>query len=755
MDTSLNTQKLAGKKSTTWEMITSLEDKSEPPYHSNPSSLGSDASVSRAIEDVRVAPGQVIPYKDEHGHLRDELWRTWLRVEYEMRRQWELSALAMEEDFGSLLRQARQEYLHLEITPRDKECGSQQVLAAYLRFSELVERRVEASLAAGVYLPLPHLGRAFRLTAQQYATLTFALMPEFDPGLLAAYRILSRDAGCRGLDARLLSYLVYDLPETRGDLSRDLSPVSPLIFYLLLEQENAPAADSLLYRRLRPAARLVQLVGGGVIDLDPQLSELATLTAAPTKQGFFPSEAIEQATAAIQNPDLVLILQGQRGLGKRLLLQTAAYLQGRRTLLLNSRRMVNLSPDATRTVIRRVLRECILLSAVPAVPEVDELPSLSNEQDALPEFVSMLCASHKGVIAVTVNGAKLPRIHDRPTVTVHLVTPNSATRKLLWQLHVPALSAADVSEIADRFEITGAVIATAAQAAQLSRQTPISSDVAQLDRAVRSQLHNGLARLGTRIESAYTFDHLVVDDDVWDTLWEIVARFRGYRRVRQTWGFKGSAGVSVLFSGEPGVGKTMSATVMAREIGMPIYEIDLSKVVSKWLGETEKNLAEVFDAAEAGHIVLLFNEADSLFGKRTTEVKSSNDRHANLETNYLLQRLEHYTGLAILTTNLTNAIDPAFRRRFAYNVHFSFPTVEMREELWRRAIPVKAQCEQLDLATLAERFELSGGFIKLAAERSAFVAAALDEPISSAVIQSTIVRMYRERGRLTTDGRLD
>jgi len=196
--------------------------------------------------------------------------------------------------------------------------------------------------------------------------------------------------------------------------------------------------------------------------------------------------------------------------------------------------------------------------------------------------------------------------------------------------------------------------------------------------------------------------------------------------------------------------------VLARRLGLDIYEVDLSQVVSKWLGETEKNLSDVFDAAEPGHVVLLFNEADSLFGKRTSDVKSSNDRYANLETNYLLQRLERFGGLAILTTNLTSAIDAAFKRRFTYDVFFSFPSPDMRAELWRRTIPRRSQdAPELDFDALAEKYELSGGFIKVACERAAYVAGASGTEIDDTLLRQTIERMYRERGKVSATGRLE
>jgi SpoVK/Ycf46/Vps4 family AAA+-type ATPase len=321
---------------------------------------------------------------------------------------------------------------------------------------------------------------------------------------------------------------------------------------------------------------------------------------------------------------------------------------------------------------------------------------------------------------------------------------------------VPDLSEDDAEILASRFAAPGGVIALAARAARAERPAEAGPPgLPALDVAVRNQLHDRLVRLGRKLDCVSDFGDLVIDDETSGSLHEIINCLRVRRKVRERWGFRGAAGVSVLFSGAPGVGKTMSATVIARQLGLAIYEIDLSRVVSKWLGETEKNLGEVFDAAEPGHAVLLFNEADSLFGKRTTEVKSSNDRYANMETNYLLQRLEQFGGLAILTTNLGGAVDPAFRRRFAYDVQFTFPDREMRAELWRRVIPKSVEVTEIDYDELGERFELSGGFIKVAAERSAFQAAAAGDAMSMDGVVETVHRMYRERGKLTAVGRLE
>jgi SpoVK/Ycf46/Vps4 family AAA+-type ATPase len=210
-----------------------------------------------------------------------------------------------------------------------------------------------------------------------------------------------------------------------------------------------------------------------------------------------------------------------------------------------------------------------------------------------------------------------------------------------------------------------------------------------------------------------------------DTLREIGAHVRGRTRVYERWGFAARCsrglGIAVLFAGASGTGKTMAAEVLAAELRLDLYRIDLSAVVSKYIGETEKNLRRVFDAAEEGGSILLFDEADALFGKRS-EVKDSHDRYANVEVSYLLQRMEAYRGLAILTTNRKSALDPAFMRRLRFVVQFPFPDTAQREEIWRRAFPAATPLAGLDHERLAQ-LDLAGGNIRNIALNAAFLAA--------------------------------
>jgi hypothetical protein len=697
------------------------------------------------------------PYADAASHLRDELRRVWLRVEYQIRRAWARGTAARADDAGPQVWRPGDVGKLFEAAGDDlarkdgDDAGAAEVLERWLAVHRSLEARVAAT-ADGV--PLIELARRFALTPRQWAALMFAVMPEIDPNLIAAYRYLARDPSCRGVDGRLLAELVYDTPETRAQLARDLAPSSPLVFYRLLEAPAAGHNDSVLFRRLRPATRLVQLLDGAVVALDPELAEYATLRTGPS-DGAFPAAAIEAAAGALRAGEVMLAVQGQRGVGKRLLLHVAAAQIGKDVLLIDGRRLAEEPAPVQHATVRALLREAILLDAIPAVADVDDAVAAGAETAELPAFVDALLADWRGGFALTINRDRMPRIHQRPLVHLALEVPPTATRAVLWQRAVPGLAAGDATVLADKFAIPGGVIAGAAQAAVAGRTTPGTPDAAQLVRAVGEQLHQRIQRLGKKLATPHDMTDLVVDDDVREALVEIVAAVKERRAVREQWGMRGAHGISVLFSGHPGVGKTMSGTVLARRLGLDIYEVDLSQVVSKWLGESEKNLSDLFDAAEPGHVVLLFNEADSLFGKRTVDVKSSNDRYANLETNYLLQRLERFNGLAILTTNLAGAIDQAFKRRFTYDVFFSFPGPDMRAELWRRTLPAAARADGIDFDALAERYELTGGFIKVACERAAYLSSAAGTPITEPLLRHTIERMYRERGKLSAVGPLE
>jgi SpoVK/Ycf46/Vps4 family AAA+-type ATPase len=236
-------------------------------------------------------------------------------------------------------------------------------------------------------------------------------------------------------------------------------------------------------------------------------------------------------------------------------------------------------------------------------------------------------------------------------------------------------------------------------------------------------------------------------------------RIRHRRTVFDAWGFdrvmSTSRGLTALFQGGPGTGKTLVASAIAHELGLDLYRVDVSRIMSKWIGETEQNLAKLFDAAEDGNAIILFDEADSLFAKRT-EVRSSTDRYANLEVNYLLQRLDSFEGIAILTTNFGTSIDNALKRRLSFRLTFPFPDEDQRERLWRAHLPPEVPTRgALELGALARRYRLSGGYIRNCALRAAFLAAEQGGILTADLLERAVKAEFREIGKLAESGALE
>jgi hypothetical protein len=271
--------------------------------------------------------------------------------------------------------------------------------------------------------------------------------------------------------------------------------------------------------------------------------------------------------------------------------------------------------------------------------------------------------------------------------------------------------------------------------------------------ACRSQARTQLADLAQRIEPVATWDDLVLPQPQRQVLQDIAQQVRERTTVYEHWGFAAQSarglGITALFAGPSGTGKTMAAEVLANELRLDLYCIDLSSVVSKYIGETEKNLRRVFDAAEEGGAILLFDEADALFGKRT-EVKDSHDRYANIEVSYLLQRMEAYRGLAILTSNLKSGLDAAFMRRLRFVVQFPFPDPVQRAEIWRRVFPSATPAKALDHAKLA-RLNVAGGNIRTIALNAAFIAAGAEQPVGMAHLLRAASAEYVKLERALTE----
>jgi len=324
------------------------------------------------------------------------------------------------------------------------------------------------------------------------------------------------------------------------------------------------------------------------------------------------------------------------------------------------------------------------------------------------------------------------------SVAFDITTLDPDEQSLVWRASLTG--DADITALADQFNITAAAIRAAALQANVTGISAWS--------AARAHTRHGLDGLATRIDTTATWGDLILPPAEEQRLREISAMVRHRRTVFRTWGMDTGSGVrgtgvSALFAGPSGVGKTLAAEVIASSLDLDLYRIDLSQIVSKYIGETEKNLRMVFDAADAGGCVLLFDEADALFGKRT-EVKDSHDRYANLEVSYLLQRMESYRGLAILTTNLQDNVDKAFLRRLTAIVKFPFPDVAERTRIWQRMLVPTLPTQDVSVSALAQ-LAVTGGVIRNIALGGAFRAA---EDGTAVTMAHLLAAAHRECAKL-------
>jgi AAA+ superfamily predicted ATPase len=503
-----------------------------------------------------------------------------------------------------------------------------------------------------------------------------------------------------------------------------LTPNAPLRRWRLLELANN---DSLTTAPLRLDERVLHFLTG-VNELDERLRSLVQLTPAPSE--LPPSQMeivgrIGKIWAAAREKEFPVIQLGDSDEAGRSAL--AALACQKLNLRLHTLRHADIPATATeRERLSRLWEREAILSHSALLIRADNVDAAECARTLLPfldQTKALLLVSRREPLPA--GGRSILRFDVR--------TPSPTEQKNLWQ---KALGDSfhrfngQIEKVVTQFNLGSGAIQTVAADLRTSVMDGKNLE-ASLWESCRTQARASLDDLAQRLEPSATWDDLVLPENQRRILNEIAAHLRQRAKVYETWGFAGKGarglGISALFAGASGTGKTMAAEVLANELHLDLYRIDLSSVVSKYIGETEKNLRRVFDAAEQGGAILLFDEADALFGKRS-EVKDSHDRYANIEVSYLLQRMEAYRGLAILTTNLKDALDTAFLRRLRFVVQFPFPDAAHRAEIWRRIFPAKTPVENLD-ATKLSRLNVAGGNIRNVALNAAFLAAEAGEPV--------------------------
>ncbi len=547
-----------------------------------------------------------------------------------------------------------------------------------------------------------------------------------------------------------------------------LTPAAPLRHWQLIE---VGPGDTLMGSPLRIDERILHGLGG-IHGLDSSLHPLITPLGdprtpppplLPSHQGLAQEIHQRWLHQAQQGEPLALVqlssAQGQGELG----LAIARWV-GHDLGLPLYRLWPSLVPTASVDLARlchRWQREVRLTQAALVVDWEEGAPG----ESARGEGVRYLLEAVTGPIFL-LSGDRLPPL-QRPRLTLEVPLPTLGEQQTLWHQAlspwVPTADLADVkplvATLTAHFHLTPTAIQAAAQQAQ-SRWATTSQEPEDLPPLLwdscRHQVRPRLEELAHRVTGRAAWQDLVLPPAQMGILRQTVAHVRQRSRVYHEWGFDHRTGrglgLSALFAGVSGTGKTTAAEVLAQELHLDLYRIDLSAMVSKYIGETEKNLRRVFDGAEGGGVILLFDEADALFGKRS-EVKDARDRYANLEVSYLLQRLETYQGLSILTSNLKNALDPAFLRRLRFVVQFPFPDATQRAEIWQRVFPPATPTEGLDMARRA-RLNVAGGNIHNIALGAAFLAAEAGEAVTMAHILEAAKGEYAKLERPLTDSEI-
>jgi hypothetical protein len=579
--------------------------------------------------------------------------------------------------------------------------------------------------------------------------LLFVAAPALWGELARLYGILSNDSGRATCDEHLLWQLLGHAIGRR-EIARVLDPDGPLLHHGLIRVSDRGRP----FQSLTADPIVVKLLSGALVDGDFEHGLARVEATVALDDLMIPAPVIDRVLAdlaAAPRGMARLVVTGRSGSGRRTMLASLAQLAGRTLATIDGAMLIR---EKRIGALAGLLQHADLRGWLPCV---DGLETIASDDSATRGTIREVLRDHVGPLAV-----RLPR-HTQPPlepgyVVVELPTSSISERAGQWNaiLAEAGLEVDDVDELSARFTVGPGTIRNVV--AGVARGNPPDPDAA-IENALRQYLETKLGAVATRVTRLASWSQIVLPADIHDSIVELVARIRHRRTVYDTWGFdqvmSTSRGLTALFQGGPGTGKTLVASAIANELGLDLYRIDLSRVMSKWIGETEQNLAKVFDAAEEGQALILFDEADSLFGKRT-EVRTSVDRYANLETNYLLQRLDSFEGVAVLTTNFGTAIDAAFKRRLSCRLTFPFPDDEARERLWRVHLPEQMPIAgALDLADLARRYKMSGGYIRNAALRAAFLAAEEDSPLSQDHLERAVRAEFREGGKLAESGFLE
>ena len=566
--------------------------------------------------------------------------------------------------------------------------------------------------------------------------LALCAAPELDPRFGRLYAYLHDDVTRKLASPRLAADLLTDDATAHAEVLARFAPGAPLARCGALRLLPGEPATALADRQVKVADRLAAFLLGAV--------DLADAAAGTALRHVWPGEMSgrHEATERLRlllaaDTRLPLVACGPDA---GAVLAAAA---GAPIVLLAARELERGDALADARLAAALESGVLCIDGLEDLSPV-ERGRLLRTIDESQERIVLSAASRREALAVS----------ERTAIVVDVPSPGFAERTHAWRRFS---GSSQVREVAAKFRLSIEQIRAAGEVSLIaarSRGEPAPRP-ADLDMGARHASSSRLGELAIRLEPAYTWNDLVLAERQLEVLRSISAYLRHRDRVLSEWGYEATVsraqGLKVLFAGESGTGKTMAAQVLGAELGLEMFRVEVAGTVSKYIGETEKNLERIFSAADGSNAILFFDEADALFGKRS-EVSDAHDRYANLEVSYLLQRMEAYPGAVILATNFRRNLDDAFIRRLDFVIDFPFPEPADRRRIWQRVLPPSAPvADDVDLDFLATRFKLSGGAIRNCSLAAAFGAAEEGTEIDMRHLVRAVAQEYAKQGRLTLE----
>lgn len=634
-----------------------------------------------------------------------------------------------------------------------------------------IEEKTTESLRRGIPLSLPLLAYSACLTPFEIDVILICLAPELDAKYERLYAYLQNDATKKQPSVDLIHSLLCNLGEGRIYARQYFHANAPLFENLILrfteglQEEEKP----LISRIVKLDNRITDYILG-FNQVDAKIKPFTQLMLPQTdlEDVKLPEELKNRAYNLIKHWErsggrTTCLLQGPYGAGKKMIAEGICREAGTPLLIVDIKALMDREPDVSDTV-SRIFREAMLQGSALYMVHFERLFSEDAKDNPYKNAMLRALEDYNGIAFIASEEAlELDRRLglQKDLFTIEIPVPDYMVRRQIWESCLGRkfgeYDADGTGALANKFKFTAGQIRDAIVSAE-RLALPDGRDgitIKDLYEGCRLQSNQKLSALAKRIKPRYKWGDIILPEGKVEQLREVTNYIKNRGVVYHDWGFDNKLslgkGLNILFSGPSGTGKTMAAEVMASELRLDLYKIDLSMIVSKYIGETEKNLSKIFREAEDSNAILFFDEADALFGKRS-EVRDSHDRYANIEISYLLQKMEENEGIVIMASNLCRNIDDAFLRRMHFTVEFPFPEEEYRYRIWKSLFPKEAPLsEDVDFEFLAKRFRLAGGNIKNIVVNAAFLAAENSGAITMEDVIKAARREFQKIGKICSE----